>query len=47
MSKYFFLTLGITNAVCIVVNIINQKWDALVINIISCVLCLANFVMKD
>lgn len=47
MNKCFFLTLGIASAVCIVVNIINQKWDVLVINIIACVLCLANFVMKD
>ena len=29
MSKYFSLVLGIANAVCIVVNIINQKWDIL------------------
>lgn len=47
MSKYFFLTLGIANAVCIVVNIINQKWDVLVLNIIACVLCLISFMMKD
>ena len=43
MNKYFPLALGIANAACIVVNIINQKWDILVINIIACVLCLGNF----
>ena len=37
MSKYFSLVLGIADAVCIVVNIINQKWDILVLNIIACV----------
>lgn len=47
MSKYISLALGIANAVCIVVNIINQKWDILVINIIACVLCLANFMIGD
>ena len=47
MNKYFFLALGIANSVCIVVNIINQKWDVLVINIIACVLCLASYVTKD
>lgn len=46
MSKYFSLALGITNAVCIVVNIINQNWDILVINVIACALCLGNF-MND
>ena len=35
MSKYFSLVLGIADAVCIVVNIINQKWDILVLNIIA------------
>lgn len=39
MSKYFSLALGVANAACIVINIINQKWDVLVINIIACVLC--------
>lgn len=47
MSKYFSLVLGIANAVCIVVNIINQKWDILVLNIIACVLCLGNFMASD
>jgi hypothetical protein len=47
MSKYFSLVLGITDAVCIVVNIINQKWDILVLNIIACVLCLGNFMASD
>ena len=47
MSKYFSLALGIANAVCIVVNIINQKWDILVFNIIACVLCFANFIVND
>ena len=47
MSKYFSLALGIANAVCIVVNIINQKWDVLTLNIIACVLCLGNFMMSD
>lgn len=47
MSKYFSLTLGIVNAVCIVVNIINQKWDVLTLNIMICVLSLGNFMMSD
>ena len=47
MSKYFSLVLGIADAVCIVVNIINQKWDILVLNIIACVLCLGNFMTSD
>lgn len=47
MSKYFSLVLGIADAVCIVVNIINQKWDILVLNIIACVLCLGNFMAGD
>lgn len=47
MSKYFSLVLGIANAVCIVVNIINQKWDVLALNIIACVLCLGNFMVSD
>lgn len=47
MSKYFSLTLGITNAVCIVVNIIVQEWDVLALNIILCVLCLGNFIASD
>lgn len=47
MSKYFSLVLVITNAVCIVVNIINQKWDVMVLNIITCVLCLGNFMVSD
>lgn len=47
MSKYFSLSLGIANAVYIVANIINQNWDILVINIIACVLCLANFIVSD
>lgn len=47
MSKYFSLVLGVANAVCIVVNISNQKWDVLVLNIIACVLCLGNFMMSD
>lgn len=44
MNKYFSLTLGITNAVCIVVNIITQNWDVLVVNIITCMLCFYCFV---
>lgn len=47
MSKYFSLVLGIADAVCIVMNIINQKWDILVLNIIACVLCLGNFMASD
>lgn len=47
MSKYFSLVLGIANAVCIVVNIINQKCDVLALNIIACVLCLGNFMVSD
>lgn len=47
MSKYFSLVLGIADAVCIVVNIINQRWDILVLNIIACVLCLGNFMASD
>ena len=47
MSKYFSLVLGIADAVCIVVNIINQKWDILVLNIIAYVLCLGNFMASD
>lgn len=47
MSKYISLALGIANAVCIVVNIINQKWDILVLNIIACVLCFDNFIVND
>lgn len=47
MSKYFSLTLGITNAACIVVNIINQKWDVMTLNIIACVICIANFIVND
>lgn len=47
MSKYFSLALGIANAVCIIVNIINQKWDVLALNIIACVLCIANFIAND
>ena len=47
MNEYFTLVLGIVNAACIVVNIINQKWDILVLNIIACVLCLGNFMASD
>ena len=47
MSKYFVLVLGIANAGCIVVNIINQKWDVLVLNAIVCVLCIANFIANN
>lgn len=47
MSKYFSLVLGVANAVCIVVNIINQEWDILVLNIIACVLCFGNFMVSD
>ena len=47
MSKYILLALGIANAVYIVVNIINQKWDILVLNIIACVLCLGNFMASE
>lgn len=47
MSKYISLVLGVANAVCIVVNIINQKWDVLSLNIIACVLCLGNFMVSN
>lgn len=47
MSKYFSLALGVVNAVCIVVNIINQKWDVMTLNIIACVICIANFIVND
>lgn len=47
MNKYFSLALGVANAACIVVNIANQKWDVLVLNIIACVLCLGNFMLSD
>ena len=47
MNKYFSLALGVSNAVCIVANIINQKWDVMTINIIACVLCLGNFMASD
>lgn len=47
MSKYISLVLGVVNAVCIVINIINQKWDVMTLNIISCVLCLGNFMASD
>ena len=47
MNKRFFLILSIASAVHIVTNIIYQKWDDLVINIIACVLCFAIFVTKD
>lgn len=47
MNKYFALVLAIANAVCIAVNIINQKWDVLVLNIIACVLCLSNFMASN
>ena len=45
--EYFTLVLGIVNAAYIVVNIINQKWDVLVLNVIVCVLCIANFIAND
>ena len=47
MNKYFALTLSIVNATCIVVNIINQKWDVMALNIIACVICFANFIVND
>ena len=47
MNEYFTLFLGIVNAAYIVVNIINQKWDVLVLNVIVCVLCIANFIAND
>ena len=47
MSKYFSLVLCVANAVCIVVNIISQKWDILVLDIIACVLCFGNFMVSD
>ena len=47
MNKYFALVLVIVNAACIVMNIINQKWDILAFNIIACVLCIANFIVND
>ena len=47
MNKYFALVLSILNAACIVVNIINQKWDVMTLNIIACVICFANFIVND
>jgi len=47
MNKYFALVLSIANAACIVVNIINQKWDVMTLNIIACVICIANFIVND
>lgn len=47
MNKYFSLALGVANAVCIVINIINQKWDVLVLNIIACVLCFGDFMTSE
>ena len=47
MNKYFALALSIANAACIVVNIINQKWDVMTLNIIACVICFANFIVND
>jgi hypothetical protein len=47
MNEYFTLVLGIVNAAYIIVNIINQKWDVLVLNVIVCVLCIANFIAND
>lgn len=47
MNKYFALVLSIVNVVCIVVNIINQKWDVMTLNIIVCVICIANFIVND
>lgn len=47
MNKYFALVLSIANAACIVVNIINQKWDVMILNIIACVICIANFMASD
>lgn len=47
MNKYFALSLSIVNATCIVVNIINQKWDVMTLNIILCVICFANFIVND
>ena len=47
ISKYFSLVLGVANAMCIVVNIINQNWDILVLNIIACVLCLGKFIASE
>lgn len=47
MNKYFALVLAIANALCIVVNIINQKWDVMTLNIIACVLCFGNFIVND
>lgn len=41
MNKYFALALSI------VVNIINQKWDVMTLNIITCVICIANFIVND
>lgn len=47
MNKYFALVLSIVNVACIVVNIINQKWDVMTLNIIVCVICIANFIVND
>ena len=47
MNEYFTLVLGIVNAAYIIVNIINQKWDVLVLNVIVCVLCIANFIANE
>ena len=47
MNKYFALVLSIVNVACIVVNIINQKWDVMTLNIIACVICIVNFIVND
>ena len=47
MNKYFALALSIANVACIVVNIINQKWDVMTLNIIACAICFANFIVND
>lgn len=47
MNKYFALVLSIVNVACIVVNIINQKRDVTTLNIIACVICIANFIVND
>ena len=45
--KYLWLVLVIANICCIVVNVIDSRWDILWMNIIACALCLAEFVKKD
>lgn len=38
----FWIALILLNIACIVINISKQKWDVLVINIITIIICVAN-----